>query len=130
MVLHMTRIIIPYYILTCSYLLLMYQGYSHALATTLSFGSLVLGNVSLIVVSRSKKDHLFAILRKTNPSQKWILGFAFVSFLLLVSIPFLRERFQFSTLTPNGIAVILASGLIGIAWYELVKLGYKRKWME
>lgn len=112
------------------YLLLMYQGYSHALATTLSFGSLVLGNVSLIVVSRSKKDHLFAILRKTNPSQKWFLGFAFISFLLLVSIPFLRERFQFSTLTPNGIAVILASGLIGIAWYELVKLGYKRKWME
>ena len=110
------------------YLMLIHLGYSHTVATTLSFGSLVLGNVSLIVVSRSKKDHLFKILGKTNPSQKWILGFAFISFLMLVTIPFLRDRFQFSPITLQDATVILASGMLGLAWYELVKLGYKRKW--
>ena len=111
------------------YFLLIHLHYSHALATTLSFGSLVLGNVSLIIVSRSKKDHLFAILKKTNPSQKWIIGIAIVSFFSLVTIPFLRDRFQFSPLSFQGVTVILISGLVGLIWYELVKLGYKKKWV-
>ena len=100
------------------------------MATTLSFGCLVLGNISLIIVSRSKKDHLFNILRKSNPSQKWILGIGVLSFIFLVTTPFLRERFQFTQPTPEGALVILASGLVGLVWYELVKFGYRRNWAQ
>ena len=110
------------------YFWLLNMNYSHAMATTLSFGSLVLGNISLIIVSRSKNDHLFRILQKTNPSQKWILGIGVISFGFLITIPFLRDRFQFTVPTLEGALAILASGLIGITWYELVKLGYRRKW--
>ncbi|QWD67143.1 cation-translocating P-type ATPase [Polynucleobacter sp. MWH-Aus1W21] len=110
------------------YFWLLNMNYSHAMATTLSFGSLVLGNISLIIVSRSKNDHLLRILQKTNPSQKWILGIGVISFGFLITIPFLRDRFQFTVPTLEGALVILASGLIGITWYELVKLGYRRKW--
>ena len=105
------------------------MGSSHGMATTLSFGSLVLGNISLIIVSRSKNDHFFKILQKTNPSQKWILGIVFISFGFLITIPFLRDRFQFTLPTLEGVLTILISGVIGIVWYELVKLGYKRKWI-
>ncbi|MFY8182706.1 MAG: cation-translocating P-type ATPase [Polynucleobacter sp.] len=112
------------------YFLLLNMNHSHAMATTLSFGSLVLGNISLIVVSRSKNDHLFRILQKTNPSQKWIIGIGILSFGFLVTVPFLRDRFQFTAPTPEGLLVILVSGLIGITWYELVKLGYRRKWVQ
>lgn len=108
------------------YIMLIYMDYSHAVATTLAFGSLVLGNISLIIVSRSKNDHIFKILLKTNPSQKWILGIGIISFGFLVTVPFIRERFQFTELTINGVLIILASGIIGIAWYELVKFSYKR----
>ena len=110
------------------YFWLLNMGPSHEMATTLSFGSLVLGNISLIVVSRSKNDHLFQILQKSNPSQKWILGIAVLSFGFLITVPFLRDRFQFTMPTLEGALAILASGLIGIMWYELVKLGYRRKW--
>jgi P-type Ca2+ transporter type 2C len=112
------------------YFWLLSMNYSHAMATTVSFSSLVLGNISLIIVSRSKNDHLFRILQKTNPSQKWIIGIGIVSFGFLVSVPFLRDRFQFTAPTPEGILAILASGLIGVTWYELVKLGYRRKWVK
>lgn len=112
------------------YFWLLNMGHSHEMATTLSFGSLVLGNISLIVVSRSKNDHLFTILQKSNPSQKWILGIGAISFGLLITVPFLRDRFQFTAPTPEGALVILTSGLIGIMWYELVKLGYRRKWVQ
>lgn len=107
-----------------------HMNYSHAIATTLSFGSLVLGNISLIVVSRSKNDHLFKILQKTNPSQKWIISIGILSFGFLVTIPFLRERFQFTEPSIMGALVILTSGLVGIFWYELVKLGYRKKWVQ
>ena len=110
------------------YFWLINMGSSYAMATTLSFGSLVLGNISLIVVSRSKNDHLFRILQKSNPSQKWILGIGVISFGFLITVPFLRDRFQFTVPTLEGALAILASGLIGIMWYELVKLGYRRKW--
>ena len=111
------------------YFWLLNMDYSHAMATTLSFGSLVLGNISLIVVSRSKNDHLFKILQKTNPSQKWILSIGVVSFGFLVTIPFLRDRFQFTEPTLGGVLIIIASGLAGITWYELVKLGYRKQWV-
>lgn len=112
------------------YFWLEHMNYSHTIATTLSFGSLVLGNISLIVVSRSKNDHLFKILQKTNPSQKWIVGIGILSFGFLVTIPFLRDRFQFTEPSISGALVILASGLVGIIWYELVKLGYRKKWVQ
>ena len=108
------------------YFLALHMDYSHATATTLSFGSLVLGNISLIVVSRSKNEHLFRILRKTNSSQKWIIGVGIVSFAFLVTVPFLRDRFQFTQPTIEGLLIVIASGLIGIVWYELVKLGYRK----
>ena len=112
------------------YLWLLQMNSSHTIATTLAFGSLVLGNISLIIVSRSKNDHLFKILKKTNPSQKWIIGIGILSFVFLVTTPFLRDRFQFTEPSLKGALVILASGLIGITWYELVKLGYRRKWVH
>lgn len=111
------------------YFWLLNMGSSHAMATTLSFGSLVLGNISLIIVSRSKNDHFFKILQKTNPSQKWILSIVFISFGFLITIPFLRDRFHFTVPTLEGAMIVLISGIIGIVWYELVKLGYRRKWV-
>ena len=112
------------------YLSLLYMNYSHVVSTTLAFGSLVLGNLSLIVVSRSKHDHLFKILQKTNPSQKWIVGIGIASFAFLVSTPFFRERFQFSEPSIDGALVILASGLVGLLWYELVKFAYAKKSLD
>ena len=111
------------------YLTLLHMNYSHAVSTTLSFGCLVLGNISLIIVSRSKNDHIFKILQKTNPSQKWIIGIGIISFGFLVTIPFLRERFQFAEPSLEGALVIFASGFVGLVWYELVKLTYRRKWL-
>lgn len=100
------------------------------MATTLWFGSLALANISLIIVSKSKNDHPFKILQKTNQSQKWILGIGVISFGFLITILFLRDRFQFTMPTLEDALAILASRLIGITWYELVKLGYRRKWIQ
>jgi len=67
--------------------------------------------------------------KKTNPSKKWIIGIGIISFGFLVTIPFFRERFQFAEPSLEGALVIFASGFVGLIWYELVKLTYRRKWL-
>ena len=99
--------------------------YSQETATTITFGSLVLGNLLLIIVSRSNKQNLFKILKKVNPSQKWVFGLAIGSFVLMTLIDFARERFQFSTLTIDGALIILLSGALGLLWSEAIKYAYK-----
>ena len=112
-------------IVTGLYLSLLHLEYSQNFATTISFGSLVLGNLLLIIVSRSRHEHILNILKRSNPSQKWIIGIAIFSFMALLFIPFLRERFDFSMIGTTGVVLILTSGLMSLFWCELTKFVFK-----
>lgn len=104
------------------YLGLQALNYPVSYASTIAFGSLVLGNLLLIVVSRSTHLHFFALLKIPNSSQLWIIGGAVGLFIIFVFTPFLRERFQFSELTLEGSALILFSGALGLIWHEMIKI--------
>ncbi|WP_062311325.1 cation-translocating P-type ATPase [Polynucleobacter sinensis] len=108
------------------YLALLYLSYPQNFAITTSFGSLVLGNLLLIIISRSKREHIITILKKSNPSQKWIIGVTSISFMGLIFIPFLRERFDFSVIDAKGATLILAAGFASLLWCELTKFGFKK----
>ena len=81
----------------------------------------------LIIVSRSKEEHILGILKIVNPSQKWIIGFAIAAFALMVLIPIIRERFRFSEITIDGALLILISGALGLLWHESVKHLFRSK---
>ena len=99
---------------------------STSLATTVAFGELVLGNLSLVIVSRSIKDHIFNILKKPNTPQYWIIGLATSIFILFTFIPFFRDRFHFTNLTIDSVILIFIATLIGIIWHEMTKVGYRK----
>jgi Ca2+-transporting ATPase len=109
------------------YLGLITLEYPQEIASTIAFGSLVLGNLLLIIVSRSKRENILNIIRKANPSQKWIISFALGAFIFMASIPLARERFQFSVLTVDSALLILLSGALGLLWHEAVKYVYRGK---
>ena len=109
------------------YLGLITLEYPQEIASTIAFGSLVLGNLLLIIVSRSKQENILNIIRKANPSQKWIISFALGAFIFMASIPLARERFQFSALTVDSALLILLSGALGLLWHEAVKFAYRGK---
>lgn len=110
------------------YLGLLYLEYSPKLASTISFASLVLGNLLLIIVSRSKHEHFFSIIKKPNLAQFWIIGIASGLFLIFIFTPFLRERFQFSELSIDSVALILFSGVLGLLWHEALKLIFRSRY--
>lgn len=109
------------------YLYLLNSGYSNSMTTTITFGSLVLGNLLLVVVSRSKHLHILNILKNPNSAQYWIIAVATSIFILVTFIPYLKERFRFSELTIDGALIILFSGALGLLWHESIKLIYRTK---
>jgi P-type Ca2+ transporter type 2C len=90
-------------------------------ATTIGFATLVLGNILLIIATRSNQHHLLSILRKPNPSQKWLIGLTLGSFALLLFFPALRTHFSFSHVSLEDMLLIIGASLACLAWYELTK---------
>jgi Ca2+-transporting ATPase len=103
------------------YLGLLDYGVSQELATTIGFASLVIGNLGLIVSSRSKSNSLIQILKVPNSSQKWIAGIALGGLGLLLSIPYLRERFRLEFFDLQFGLLLLAATALALIWFEGTK---------
>jgi P-type Ca2+ transporter type 2C len=99
----------------------LYRGQGEADARTLTFTSLVLANIAMIVANRSWSLSIQGILRTPNAAMWWVIGGAFSLLALALNVPFLRDLFHFSTLHPNDIALCLASGAVSLVWLELLK---------
>ncbi len=104
------------------YLVALFRGQGEEDARTLTFTSLIIANLGLILTNRSWSHTALATLRKPNTALWWVVGGA-TSFLgLVLYVPFLRSLFHFSTLHPIDLALCLASGTAGILWFEILKL--------
>lgn len=99
----------------------LYRGQGEADARTLTFTSLVLANIAMIVANRSWSLSILGILRTPNTAMWWVIGGAFSILALALCVPFLRDLFHFSTLHPNDIALCLGSAAVSLAWFELLK---------
>ena len=90
-------------------------------AIALSFTTLVVSNVSLILVNRSWTKSIVATLRVPNAALWWVVGGAMLFLGLALYVPFLQRTFHFSTLHGNDLELCLAGGLVSIVWFEILK---------
>ncbi|MFC7670995.1 HAD-IC family P-type ATPase [Hymenobacter humi] len=75
------------------------QGYSETLTRTLTFSTLVLANVLLTLVSRSRGQTLRTTWRYHNPLLPAMLGLTLLLLALCLTVPALQEFFQLQSLT-------------------------------
>ncbi len=97
------------------------RGQGEADARALTFTSLVLCNVALIVSNRSWTQHFLTILRTPNAAMWWVSSGALLFLGLVLYVPFLKNLFHLSTLHAGDLAICGAAGLLSIAWFELLK---------
>lgn len=104
------------------YLVALHRGKGEEDARTLTFTSLIIANLGLILTNRSWSRTALATLRKPNTALWWVIGGAMSFMGLVLYVPSLRGLFHFSTLHPMDLVFCLAAGTAGILWFEILKV--------
>jgi Ca2+-transporting ATPase len=104
-----------------AFLVSLYRGQGELDARTISFTTLVLGNLALIWTDRSSSRKLAVLLGARN-TPLWILtSSALLLLALMLYVPAVREILEFSTLHAIDIATCLGLAVLSVAWFVLVK---------
>lgn len=89
---------------------------------TLSFATLMFGNIALILANRSRRLSIFQTFKqRTNKTIKWVVLGAISMLLLLVNVPILREAFHLSRMDAHEWLVAFVAGFGSILWFEVYK---------
>jgi len=109
-------------ILTGIFAVSLYRGGDVNDSRALTFTTLVLANLALIMANRSWSLPLFKTFRVPNRAL-WIITTSAIAFLSLVLfVPVLRELFHFSVLHTVDLLICIAAGVLSVIWFEYLKV--------
>ena len=92
----------------------------------LTFFSLVLSIVALIVVNRSFSASLVTAMFRPNPTLIWVLAAVAGILTLSLAWPFAADLFRFGPLHADDLVITAGAALTALFGLELLKLGYQR----
>jgi Ca2+-transporting ATPase len=102
-------------------------GSSDDNSRALTFTTLVLANLGLILTNRSWTRTIISTLKRPNRALWWVLGGAVAFLAVALYVPFFRGLFRFESLHPIDLAVCLGGGVASVLWFEILKaLGARR----
>jgi Ca2+-transporting ATPase len=97
------------------------MGYTEKAVRTLTFVTLIVSNIAIILSNRSLTSNIFRILFTPNKAVKWVIGGAVIFLFLILNIPFLLNLFQFEKIGYMKFIVCTAAGFSSIIWFEIYK---------
>lgn len=104
------------------YAVSLYRGQGEMEARALTYTTLIIANLGLILTNRSWSGTIPETLRKPNPALWWVIGGALIFLGSVLYVPFLRDLFQFAPLDFLEIAIAFMAGITSILWFEGLKL--------
>jgi P-type Ca2+ transporter type 2C len=99
----------------------LYRGQGELDARALTFTTLILANLGLILSEGSSSRLSLKILQSTNAALWWVMGGGLFFLAIILYVPFLRHLFSFSFLHPIDLAICLLGGVISLLWFVLLK---------
>ena len=94
---------------------------------SMTFATLMIGNISLILVNRSRSLTIFATARqRSNKSIKWILGVTFVVVILIFNVDLLQNAFNLTSLNWMEWIIATIAGVGSVTWFEIYKVWTNR----
>jgi Ca2+-transporting ATPase len=97
------------------------MGYTEKSVRTLTFVTLIVSNIAVIISNRSWTFGFFKILSTPNKAVTWIVGGAIIFLILILNIPFLLNLFQFERIGVLEFLVCMVLGFFSITWFEIYK---------
>ncbi|HVW29629.1 MAG TPA: cation-translocating P-type ATPase [Polyangiaceae bacterium] len=87
----------------------------------LTFATLVLAVLAMIVVNRSWSRSLFAILRTPNVAFRWIAAGAFALLAVMLTVPAVRRLFHFAPVRVGELLFCMGAGAASVLCFELLE---------
>ncbi|MBA3923345.1 MAG: cation-translocating P-type ATPase, partial [Nostocaceae cyanobacterium] len=103
------------------FMITLYRRQGELDARALTFTTLILANLGLILSERSSSRLSLKILQSPNAALWWVIGGGLGFLAIVLYVPFLRHLFSFSFLHPIDLTICLAGGTISLLWFELLK---------
>jgi len=104
------------------YLIGLRLGYDDKEVRAMTFITLIVSNISVILTNRSWADNIFKIIATPNRALLWVGGSAFFFLMLILNIPFFLNLFQFHKPGLVNIVICSFAGLSSIVWFEIYKM--------
>jgi len=104
------------------YMVGLHIGYNANEVRAMSFISLIVSNIAVILTNRSWTNNIFKIIATPNKAVLWVTGGAVFFMIMILNIPFFLKLFQFQKLQIINIAICSFAGMTTIIWFELYKL--------
>ena len=92
----------------------------------LTFTTLIVANIALILTNRSRTRTILATLRTPNRALWWVIVGAAAVLIAVLYIPLLRDLFGFTLLHPDDLVICLTAGVASMALFEAMKVVRKR----
>lgn len=96
----------------------LFRGQSDVDARALTFVTLMVANLSLILSSRSKASRLFS---SDNPALWWVVLGTLAAMALIFYFPFTRDLFRFSQLHMLDWLICFGAGMTSVYWLDALK---------
>jgi Ca2+-transporting ATPase len=103
------------------YWIALYQGMDEEKVRTLTFATIVVANLCLILTNRSWSDTIITSLRTPNRALAWVFAGTIICLLLVLYVPVLQDLFRFGTISPVELLACIFAGGMSVFWFE----GYK-----
>lgn len=96
-------------------------------ARTITFITLIVSNLCLILTNRSWRESIFSMLKVKNNALPWVVLGAVCFLLLVIYVPFLRDLFHFRFMHVPDMLISLGAGIATILWFEFIKFIVRKK---
>ncbi len=103
------------------------QGVSEERIRSLTFTTLVISNVLLILVNRSRSLTLWeTFVKRRNAALPWIIGGAILLLVVLLNVRPVSDAFDLAPLEVRDYLTLLFVTLLSLSWYEVMKVVRRR----
>jgi Ca2+-transporting ATPase len=99
------------------------MGSSESDVRMLTFSTLIVTNLALIVTNRSLTRSAWTNWRAPNPALRWLGPGALGVLAMILYVPFVQDLFRMSRPHADDTVVIALAGIGALVWMELVKRG-------
>jgi Ca2+-transporting ATPase len=103
------------------YFFLISRGHSADDTRTITFATMMAGNLGLVLTNRSWSRGIFSMNNQRNNTLFYLLGGGAVIILFVFYMPAIRDVFHFTQMHWDDLLLSSAAGLFSVAWFEVYK---------